>query len=96
MFEMSINNGIIKDNRGLFVPRRGKSSMKDYSRISDEELEKMCFVNADKEYITNVISNSKRLVEEGKYKVIVSVQDVDEDTVIVDDCLHRREQKDIL
>ncbi|MBQ2185028.1 MAG: hypothetical protein II399_10370 [Lachnospiraceae bacterium] len=56
--------------------------MKDYSRISDEELEKMCFVNADKEYITNVISNSKRLVEEGKYKVIVSVQDVDEDTNI--------------
>lgn len=83
MFEMSINNGIIKDNRGLFVPRRGKSSMKDYSRISDEELEKMCFVDADKKYITEVISNSNRLVEEGKYKVIVSATDMDEDNNIV-------------
>ena len=83
MFEMSINNGIIKDKRGLFVPRRGKSSMKDYSRISDEELEKMCFVNADKKYITEVISNSNRLVEEGKFKVIVSATDMDEDNNIV-------------
>ena len=83
MLEMSINNGIIKDNRGLFVPRRGKSSMKDYSRISDEELEKMCFVDADKKYITEVISNSNRLVEEGKYKVIVSATDMDEDNNIV-------------
>ena len=57
--------------------------MKDYSRISDEELEKMCFVNADKKYITEVISNSNRLVEEGKYKVIVSATDMDEDNNIV-------------
>ena len=34
------------------VARKGKSSMRDYSKISDEELEKLCFVNADKEYIT--------------------------------------------
>lgn len=68
---------------GTCKPRRGKSSMKDYSRISDEELEKMCFVNADKKYITEVISNSNRLVEEGKYKVIVSATDMDEDNNIV-------------
>ena len=62
----------------VIVPRKGKSSMKDYSKISDEELKKSCFVNADKKYITNVIKESKKQIQEGKYKVIVSVDDIDE------------------
>ena len=52
--------------------------MRDYSNISDEELKKLCLVDADKEYITNVIKESKNQIKEGKYKVIVSVADADE------------------
>lgn len=48
--------------------------MRDYSKISDEELEKLCFVNADREYITNLIKDSKTQIKEGKYKVIVSAR----------------------
>ena len=59
------------------VSGRGKTSMRDYSKMTDEELEKKCFVNADKKYITSVIKNSKQQVREGKYKVIVSVTDMD-------------------
>ena len=35
-------------------------------------------INADKKYITNVIKESKKQIQEGKYKVIVSVDDIDE------------------
>ena len=52
--------------------------MRDYSNISDTELSKLCFVEADKRYITNVIKKSKQQVKEGKCKVIVSVANVDE------------------
>jgi len=52
--------------------------MRDYSKISDEELTKRCFVSADKKYITNLIKDSKKQIKEGKYKVIVSVPSVDE------------------
>ena len=60
------------------LPGKGKSSMRDYSVISDEELEKLCFVEADKKYITNVIKESKKQIKEGNYKVIVSNTDIDE------------------
>lgn len=53
--------------------------MRDYSKINDEELEKLCFVNADKEYITNVIKHSEQQVRDGNYKVIVSITDMDEE-----------------
>lgn len=52
--------------------------MRDYSKISDEELEKLCFVNADRKYITNLIKDSKTQIKEGKYKVIVSTTGIDE------------------
>ena len=36
--------------------------MRDYSKISDEELTKRCFVSADKKYITNLIKDSKKFL----------------------------------
>ena len=56
--------------------------MRDYEKISDAELEKLCFVDADKEYITKTIRKTKQQVKEGKYKVIVSVTGVDENEKI--------------
>ncbi|MCR5374555.1 MAG: hypothetical protein K6E39_04180 [Lachnospiraceae bacterium] len=50
--------------------------MSDYSNISNEELKKKCFINADKNYITDVIKKSKQLVKEGKYKEIINVTDL--------------------
>jgi hypothetical protein len=51
--------------------------MRDYTKMSSNDLEKVCFVNANKTYITNVVEDSKKLVKEGKYKEIVSVISVD-------------------
>ena len=39
--------------------------MRDYKNISDKELEDLCFVNADKKYITDVIENAKKQFENG-------------------------------
>lgn len=52
--------------------------MRDYSKISDEELNRLCFVDADNQYISDVIESSNNQVKEGKYKVIVSVTNMDE------------------
>ena len=52
--------------------------MRDYNKISDDELSKLCFVDADKKYITNVIEKSKQQIKEGNYKVILSVTNMDE------------------
>ena len=57
--------------------------MRDYSNISDEELEKKCFIKADKEYISNVIQKSKQQITDGKYKVVVlSTSEVGENKTI--------------
>ncbi len=52
--------------------------MRDYNKINDDELSKLCFVDADKKYITNVIEKSKQQIKEGNYKVIVAIDNVDE------------------
>ena len=52
------------------ITRKGKATLRDYSKISNEELEKLCFVNADKEYITNVIREGRQQVKEGRYIVV--------------------------
>ena len=52
--------------------------MFDSDKLSEEELEKKYFVNADKEYITEVIRLSEQQFREGKYKVIVSKEDIDQ------------------
>ena len=62
----------------LIVSGKGKSSMRDYNKINDDELSKLCFVDADKKYITNVIEKSKQQIKEGNYKVILSVTNMDE------------------
>ena len=80
------NNGIMGMSNKSIVSRKGKSSMRDYKKISDEELEKLCFMNADKDYITNVISKSKQQVREGKYKVVVSVTGIDKEKKIAIQC----------
>ena len=51
--------------------------MRDYTKMSSNDLEKVCFVDANKTYITSVVEDSKKLVKEGKYKEIVSVISVD-------------------
>ena len=52
--------------------------MRDYNKINDDELSKLCFVEADKKYVANVIKKSKQQMEDGTYKVIVSVDNMDE------------------
>ena len=52
------------------VTRKGISSMREYTNISDKELKDLCFVNADKKYITNVIENAKKQFENGDYIVV--------------------------
>ena len=84
--ENTKNNGIMGISNKSVIPRKGKSFMRDYKKISDEELEKLCFVNADKDYITNVISKSKQQVREGKYKVVVSVTGIDKEKKIAIQC----------
>ena len=52
--------------------------MCDYSKISDEELKKRCFIEVDEEYIINSIKISEQQLREGRYRVIVSASGVDE------------------
>ena len=44
--------------------------MREYTNISDKELKDLCFVNADKKYITNVIENAKKQLENGDYIIV--------------------------
>ena len=45
--------------------------MRDYSKMTDEELAEICFVNVDENYITQVIRNAKKQYREGHFIPII-------------------------
>ena len=53
------------------VARKGYAFMREYGNISDEELKDICFVNADKEYITNVIEDAKGQYANGRFIEVI-------------------------
>lgn len=63
------NDVIIEMNS--VIARKEKASMNDLHNMSDEELEKICFVNADDQYITNTVKKAKEQYKDGKYITII-------------------------
>ena len=45
--------------------------MREYGNISDEELKDICFINADKEYITKVIEDAKEQLANGRFIEVI-------------------------
>lgn len=74
---LSYKYGIIFISKDT-VPRKEKTFMLDYSKMTDEEFNRINFIDADSTYIDDVIRKSKDQIKSGKYKVIVSANGIDE------------------
>ena len=64
------NNGIMGISNKSVISRKGKSSMRDYSKMTDDEIAELALKHYTDEELKERIALSRKQIREGNYKIL--------------------------